>query len=1207
MTIEEETPVASNPPSNNNVGNDDGSDDEGFSTFMDFLQAPPTIRENPHKDIVEGGAKLVGMANAAILPKTEEEEAALTATTTNGNRNGTPPKPPPSPPPTSATASTTMDKSKSKKKKKKTTTNIPPATMSQLLSFIPSSRDRLLLSAGVFNGILNGLVYPILAYVFSNSFSDLGSSNEQGLAPIREIAFTFLVVGAYAFVVAALQNMFFLIVSHRAADNFKKRWFRALLRQDAAFHDVHSVSGMATALSSASNKIKRGLGRKLGEGIQFGTTFVGGIIYAFWSSWQVALVILALLPVVSFAAFALMQLNQNQTSNAQKAYTNAGSTAYGAVSSIRTVLSLNAVPEMIRQYSAATLEAYRNGVSPLIKLGLVNGSMLGTFIMLYAVLTLYGSYLMYTDVINNQCDPSGAVKVMETCNSSGPAVFGAMLGIAFAAQGMSQLANSIEALSTARAACAQAMVAIGRTLGTEEVVVTKKVGTTKNKEDEEEDVEETYTLPKYEIDSSSSHGMKLQKTEGEVVFKNVKFAYPTRADNLIFDGLNLKIESGKTTALVGPSGGGKSTTIGLIERFYDPISGSVKLDGVDMKDLNVNFLRSQIGYVGQEPALFATTIENNIRYGKPDATMQEIEEAAKRANAHDFIKSFTDGYDTQVGDKGAQLSGGQKQRIAIARVLVGDPKLLLLDEATSALDSESELVVQEALDQLLAREKRTTVIIAHRLTTIRSADVIVVIAGGQVVETGTHDSLMESIGGHYRALVHKQENSLESGGTASNGPSRNPSETNLASLTGSTGDLAALGKSLANNMTQLKFKDVRFAYPTRPNKPILDKFKLTVKQGETLALVGPSGGGKSTTIGLIERFYDPDQGSIEFEGVDLTKLNIQWYRDQIGIVSQEPSLFSGTIGKNIAYGYPGATQKEIEAAAIAANADSFIRSFPKGYETDVGESGAQLSGGQKQRIAIARALVKNPKVLLLDEATSALDSESEAIVQLALNELMESHDRTTIVIAHRLSTIRNADRIAVIAGGKLVEIGPHDELMEKPNGRYKRLVESQKRKNDVSVAAIKKDNLLTLEQDDENVDFEKEAEEESSKAFNKSDARKFALPETKFYIIGSIGAAIAGGVFPAWGIVFAEMIGLLFYPVFPCDEDTVGTDYTVGYSTCSDYYNGSAKEIQEMSYQIALYWCGIILACCKSCTPLQHVTCVRFTLILCSNNYSVLF
>ena len=867
-----------------------GEEDDGFAQFMAFLQSPSTAggSAEPHNGIVEGASKLVTM----MVPPADDEEDE------NGVKKEQPPESPAKDQArTSQPAANYNDliKKNSKKgkkgKKKKKNTDIPPASIKQVLSFLPSTADRALLAAGVVAAVGNGLVYPALAYVFSNSFSDLGQASES-LTQVTEIAMTFLAVGGFAFVVAALQNFFFLIVSTRAADAFKKEWFRSLLRQDAAFHDVHSVSGMATALSSASSKMKRGLGRKLGEGVQFGTCFLGGIAYAFWAEWRVALIILALLPLVSFAAFALMQLNQNQTTNAQRAYTNAGSTAYGAVSAIRTVLSLNAVEEMIRQYSAATLEAYENGVRPLLKVGFVNGSMLGSFILLYAVLTLYGAYLLYGEVTDKNCDPSGSMSslfpgMIETCSVSGPDVFGAMLGVAFAAQGMSQLANSVEAISTARAACATAMQAIDRRLGTEATNVTKKVGTQKNEVDgTEEDIEETYTLPRYEIDSSSHHGLKPQKTEGEVIFKNVKFYYPTRPESVIFDDFNLKIESGKTVALVGPSGGGKSTTIGLIERFYDPVSGTVTLDGVDMKELNVNHLRSQIGYVGQEPALFATSIAANIRYGKPDATMEEIEEAAKRANAHDFIMSFPEGYETQVGDKGGQLSGGQKQRVAIARVLVGDPKLLLLDEATSALDSESELVVQEALDQLLEREKRTTVIIAHRLTTIRNADVIVVISGGKVVEQGSHDELMLADTGHYRSLVQKQD--MEGGGGDghdSNGPSRNSSAKNLQSLVSAQSSTNIMGKSFAN-LTQIKFDSVSFAYPTRPNKPILDNFSLSVRRGETLALVGTSGGGKSTTIALAERFYDPDGGSVLFEGVDLRDLNIGWYRDQIGIVSQ---------------------------------------------------------------------------------------------------------------------------------------------------------------------------------------------------------------------------------------------------------------------------------------------------------------------------------
>ena len=198
---------------------------------------------------------------------------------------------------------------------------------------------------------------------------------------------------------------------------------------------------------------------------------------------------------------------------------------------------------------------------------------------------------------------------------------------------------------------------------------------------------------------------------------------------------------------------------------------------------------------------------------------------------------------------------------------------------------------------------------------------------------------------------------------------------------------------------------------------------MAVRHGETLAIVGPSGGGKSTIIQMIERFYDPLEGDVEYEGTNLKDVNIQWLRDQLGLVSQEPTLFNTTIGENIRYGLPGATQEEVEDAARKANAHDFIMEFPQGYDTEVGESSTQVSGGQKQRIAIARAILKKPKILLFDEATSALDSQSEAVVQQAITSLMETKNQTVIVIAHRLSTIKNADRIAVVADGTIAEIG----------------------------------------------------------------------------------------------------------------------------------------------------------------------------------------
>ena len=240
---------------------------------------------------------------------------------------------------------------------------------------------------------------------------------------------------------------------------------------------------------------------------------------------------------------------------------------------------------------------------------------------------------------------------------------------------------------------------------------------------------------------------------GKLELRDVKFAYPARPEHDVYSGVSITFEAGQTVALVGPSGCGKSTVVSLVERFYDPREGGVYLDGQDLRSLRVSWLRSQIGMVGQEPTLFTGSILDNIKQGKPSASESEVHEAARMANAFDFVSAFPDGFDTQVGEKGIQLSGGQKQRIAIARAIIRDPKILILDEATSALDSTSERVVQEALDKLLAAKRRTTIVIAHRLSTVKNADKIVVLSDGAVVEEGTHEELVDKAGGHYASLI----------------------------------------------------------------------------------------------------------------------------------------------------------------------------------------------------------------------------------------------------------------------------------------------------------------------------------------------------------------------------------------------------------------------------------------------------------------------
>ena len=239
--------------------------------------------------------------------------------------------------------------------------------------------------------------------------------------------------------------------------------------------------------------------------------------------------------------------------------------------------------------------------------------------------------------------------------------------------------------------------------------------------------------------------------------RNVVFAYPRAPNHLVCNGYSLEIEAGQRVALCGPSGSGKSTLMALLERFYDPLAGSIALDGVPLRELNVRWLRQQIGLVGQEPVLFEGTVAENIAYGKEGATRADVEEAARSANAHDFITSaLPHGYNSSVGLRGGTLSGGQKQRIAIARAIVRKPAILLLDEATSALDTTSERIVQAAIDEIMHQQKRTTLTIAHRLSTIRNSDKIAVIDGGRVVEQGTWDELLE-VRGTFAGLVSAQQ------------------------------------------------------------------------------------------------------------------------------------------------------------------------------------------------------------------------------------------------------------------------------------------------------------------------------------------------------------------------------------------------------------------------------------------------------------------
>ena len=387
------------------------------------------------------------------------------------------------------------------------------------------------------------------------------------------------------------------------------------------------------------------------------------------------------------------------------------------------------------------------------------------------------------------------------------------------------------------------------------------------------------------------------------------------------------------------------------------------------------------------------------------------------------------------------------------------------------------------------------------------------------------------------------------------------------------------GKVLDDIKGDIELKDVYFTYPARPDEQIFRGFSLFISSGTTVALVGQSGSGKSTVVSLIERFYDPQAGEVLIDGVNLKEFQLKWIRSKIGLVSQEPVLFTSSIKDNIAYGKEDATLEEIKAAAELANASKFVDKLPQGLDTMVGEHGTQLSGGQKQRIAVARAILKDPRILLLDEATSALDAESERVVQEALDRIMVN--RTTVVVAHRLSTVRNADTIAVIHQGKIVEKGSHTELLKDPEGAYSQLIRLQEEKKPEetqagerkmsSIESFKQSSFRKsslgrslskggssrgnssrhsfnmfgfpsgIEGNDVVQDQEEDDTTEPKTKPKKVSIRRIAAlnkPEIPVLILGTISAAANGVILPIFGILIASVIKAFFKPPKELKEDT---------------------------------------------------------------------
>ncbi|CAF3789545.1 unnamed protein product, partial [Rotaria sp. Silwood1] len=941
------------------------------------------------------------------------------------------------------------------------------------------------------------LLYMLLAIITSAAF---GATNP--------LFFVVFVIGCVIIICGYIRVTAFNITAERQTRTIRQTLFQSILKKDIVYFDTHKTGELSTLISDDINKIRDGIGDKLGALIDTISIFICCIIIGFVKGWKLALVIFSTLPVIVTTFIITSKLITSLTTIELNAYRKAGAVAEEVITSIRTVLSYNGQEKEIQR-------------------------------------SVY----------------------------------------------------SLEHISPQFQALIQAQVAAYTV---------------------QEVIDEPST-----INSDSETGLKKDDLIGDIRFSNVHFSYPSRRDVKVLTNLSFDVKRGQTVALIGSSGSGKSTCIQLLQRFYDQDSGSIFIDEKQINEYNLKWLRQHIGVVSQEPILFHATIRENILFGRDSATDEEIHEAAKMANAHDFIMTLPDKYETQVGERGAALSGGQKQRIAIARALIRNPKILLLDEATSALDNESEKIVQDALYR--TAKGRTTLVIAHRLSTIRNADKIIVMQKGEIVEEGDHDSLM-SIRGTYFTLIEQQslhqaeeeeELEFEQQQAAkillsdqlcldNSNIKRNCSST-LVSITPSTLDVflehispqfqALIQARVAaytvqividepstinsNSETGLKkddfigdirFSNVHFSYPLRQNVTVLTNLSFNIKHGQTVALVGLSGSGKSTCIQLLQRFYDPDSGSIFIDEKKINEYNLKWLRQHIGVVSQEPILFHATIRENILFGRDSATDEEIHQAAKMANAHDFIMTLPDKYETQVGERGATLSGGQKQRIAIARALIRNPKILLLDEATSALDNESEKIVQDALDRATEG--RTTLVIAHRLSTIRNADKIIVMQKGQVVEEGDHDSLMS-IRGIYFTLIQQQSLRQaeeeeelefeqqqtakillsdqlDLDNSNIKKDRRSTLDSitpsvlavlyGKKNLEIDEDLEENDDEKIKMKKKRvenitlailRINTPEWILIVIGCIAALFTGALAPSFSIIRTK-ITVVFQG---CDKD----------------------------------------------------------------------
>jgi ATP-binding cassette subfamily B protein len=498
----------------------------------------------------------------------------------------------------------------------------------------------------------------------------------------------------------ALRMFLFTVAGERIVARLRADVYRAIIAQEIAFFDERRTGELTNRLASDAGVLQSTVTANLSMLLRNGAQIVGGIALLLWTSPRLTLLMLSIVPAIAIAAVVIGRRIRRLSRKVQDALAESNEIAEETIAGIRTVRAFTAEEHEAVRYAGAVDRSFALARRRSI------------FAATFMGIGMFAGYGAVAIVLW-----SGGHLVLEGAMTVG---------------GLTSFVLYTLIVAFSLGAVGELWTDFMRAAGAAERIFDL--------------IDRAPAIP-------LRGGVSPQAIRGAVVFSGVRFAYPTRKDVPVLTGIELRLEPGEVVALVGPSGAGKSTIAALLARLYDPDAGAISLDGVDLRTLDPGWLRRQIGAVAQEPILFSASIAENIRYGREGATDAEVEAAARAANAHDFISAFPDGYATQVGERGVQLSGGQKQRVAIARAVLKDPRLLVLDEATSALDAESEHAVKEALDRLM--RGRTTLIIAHRLSTVIDADRVLVLDGGKVVQSGKHAALM-SEEGLYRRLVERQ-------------------------------------------------------------------------------------------------------------------------------------------------------------------------------------------------------------------------------------------------------------------------------------------------------------------------------------------------------------------------------------------------------------------------------------------------------------------